>query len=64
MPPDVLTKLNGAVAKALGDSELKASFAKFGLTPVPTSLQDGAAFTKSEYEKWKKVITDGHITLD
>jgi tripartite-type tricarboxylate transporter receptor subunit TctC len=64
MPPDVLTKLNGAVAKALGDGELKASFAKFGLTPVPTSLQDGAAFTKSEYDKWKKVITDGHITLD
>jgi tripartite-type tricarboxylate transporter receptor subunit TctC len=64
MPPEVLAKLNAAVAKALGDSDLKASFAKFGLTAVPTSLQDGAAFTKSEYEKWKKVIADGHITLD
>jgi tripartite-type tricarboxylate transporter receptor subunit TctC len=64
MPPDVLAKLNGAVAQALQDSELKASFAKFGLTPVATSLPDSAAFTKSEYEKWKKVITDGHITLD
>jgi tripartite-type tricarboxylate transporter receptor subunit TctC len=64
IPPDVLAKLNAAVTKALGDDELKASFAKFGLTPVPTSLQDGAAFTKSEYEKWKKVINDGHITLD
>jgi len=63
-PPAVLAKLNSAVAQALGDSELKASFAKFGLTPVPTSLQDGAAFTKSEYDKWKKVIDDGHITLD
>jgi tripartite-type tricarboxylate transporter receptor subunit TctC len=63
-PPDVLAKLNSAVAQALGDSELKASFAKFGLTPVPTSLQDGKAFTKSEYDKWKKVIDDGHITLD
>jgi tripartite-type tricarboxylate transporter receptor subunit TctC len=63
-PPDALAKLNGAVAKALQDGELKASFAKFGLTPVATSLEDGAAFTKSEYEKWKKVIEDGHITLD
>ena len=63
-PPAVLAKLNGAVVEALGDGELKASFAKFGLLPVPTSLQDGAAFTKSEYEKWKKVIDDGHITLD
>jgi hypothetical protein len=31
---------------------------------VPTSLADGAAFTKTEYDKWKKVIADGHITLD
>ena len=64
MPSDVLDKLNGAVAKALQDGELKASFAKFGLTPRGTSLADGTAFTKSEYEKWKKVIADGHITLD
>ncbi len=64
MPPDVLAKLNGAVGKALQDPDLGAAFAKFGLTPVPTSVQDGAAFTKSEYEKWKKVITDGHITLE
>ena len=64
MPADVLAKLNSAVGKALQDPDLAAAFAKFGLTPVPTSLQDGAAFTKSEYEKWKKVITDGHITLD
>jgi tripartite-type tricarboxylate transporter receptor subunit TctC len=63
-PPDVLAKLNGAVKKALQDPELGKAFAKFGLTPVPTSLADSAAFTKSEYEKWKKVIADGHITLD
>jgi tripartite-type tricarboxylate transporter receptor subunit TctC len=64
VPPDVLAKLNSAVTKALQDPDLVAAFAKFGLTPVPTSLQDGAAFTKSEYEKWKKVIADGHISLD
>src|ERR1700729_977169 len=58
-PPDVLDKLNKAVAVALQDDELKQSFAKFGLTPRGTSLQEGAAFTKSEYEKWKKVIEDG-----
>jgi tripartite-type tricarboxylate transporter receptor subunit TctC len=64
MPSDVLAKLNSAVGKALQDPDVIAAFAKFGLTPVPTSVQDGTAFTKSEYEKWKKVITDGHITLD
>jgi len=34
------------------------------LTPRGTTLPEGAAFTKSEYEKWKKVIDDGHITLE
>jgi len=64
MPPDVLATLNSGFAKALADSELKAAFAKFGLTPRGTTLAEGAAFTKDEYEKWKKVIVDGHITLD
>ncbi|HXQ84405.1 MAG TPA: tripartite tricarboxylate transporter substrate binding protein [Xanthobacteraceae bacterium] len=64
MPADVLANLNDAINKALQDPELKASFAKFGLTPRGTSVAESAAFTKSEYEKWKKVITDGHITLD
>jgi tripartite-type tricarboxylate transporter receptor subunit TctC len=63
-PPEVLAKLNSAINKALQDSELKASFAKFGLTPRGTTLAEGAAFTKDEYLKWKKVIEDGHITLD
>jgi tripartite-type tricarboxylate transporter receptor subunit TctC len=64
MPAAVLAKLNASVAKALQDPDLKTAFAKFGLTPRGTSLADGAAFTKSEYLKWKKVIADGHITLD
>jgi len=63
-PPDALAKLNAAINKALQNDELKAAFAKFGLTPRGTSLPESAAFTKSEYEKWKKVIADGHITLD
>jgi tripartite-type tricarboxylate transporter receptor subunit TctC len=64
MPPAVLAKLNASVKKALQDPDLVAAFAKFGLTPVATSIADSAAFTKSEYEKWKKVIADDHITLD
>ena len=64
VPPDALAKLNGGIAKALKDEQLKASFATFGLTPRGTTLPEGAAFTKSEFEKWKKVIDDGHITLE
>src|SRR5271155_5617308 len=52
MPADVLAKLNASINKALQDPALKASFAKYGLTPRGTGLAEGVAFTKSEYEKW------------
>jgi tripartite-type tricarboxylate transporter receptor subunit TctC len=64
VPPDVLATLNTGVRKALQDDQLKTAFAKYGLTPRGTTLPESAAFTKSEYQKWKKVIDDGHITLD
>ncbi len=64
MPPDVLTSLNGGIDKALQDGRLKAAFAKFGIVPRGTTVQEGVAFTKSEYEKWHKVILDARITLD
>jgi len=63
-PAPVLAKLNAAITKALQDDELKAAFAKFGLTPRGTGLAEGTTVLKAEYEKWKKVITDGHITLN
>ena len=64
IPPDVLVKLNSGINQALQDDQLKIAFTKFGLTPRGTTLAEGAAFTKSEYEKWKKVVEDGHVTLD
>lgn len=64
MPPDVLAALNGGINKALQDGQLKGAFAKFGIVPRGTTVQEGVAFTKAEYEKWRKVILDAHITLD
>jgi tripartite-type tricarboxylate transporter receptor subunit TctC len=64
MPPDVLAALHSGINKALQDNQLKAAFAKFGIAPRGTSLQEGAEFTKEEYEKWRKIIIDAHITLD
>jgi tripartite-type tricarboxylate transporter receptor subunit TctC len=62
-PPAVLATLNGAVAKAVQTNDLKAAFAKFGIETRVTSLADAASFTKAEYEKWRKVILDSHISI-
>jgi tripartite-type tricarboxylate transporter receptor subunit TctC len=64
MPADTLAALNGGIDKALQDDQLKAAFAKFGIAPRGTTVQEGNAFTRAEYEKWRKVIIDAHITLD
>jgi tripartite-type tricarboxylate transporter receptor subunit TctC len=61
LPPAVLAKLNGEINKVLQNPELKAAFAKMGITPRGTSPEEGAAFTRSEYDKWKKVIVEGKI---
>ena len=61
MPPAVLAKLNSELNKVLQQPELKAAFGKIGIKPRGTSPEEGAAFTRSEYEKWKKVIVEGKI---
>jgi tripartite-type tricarboxylate transporter receptor subunit TctC len=47
--------------KVLQHPELKAAFARIGISPRGTSPEEGAAFTRAEYDKWKKVIVDGKI---
>ncbi len=61
LPPTVLAKLNGEINKVLQQPELKAAFAKIGVTPRGTSPEQAAAFTRAEYDKWKKVIVEGKI---
>ncbi len=61
MPPAVLAKLNGEINKVLQHPEMKAAMAKIGVEPRGTSPEEAAAITRSEYEKWKKVIVEGKI---
>jgi hypothetical protein len=45
-------------------SALKTSFAEFGVEPRISGVRETATFINDEYVKWKKVITDSHITLE
>jgi tripartite-type tricarboxylate transporter receptor subunit TctC len=64
LPPDVLARLNAAINdKVLKNPEFRAAVAKFGIEPRGTSLADGAATLKGEYEMWKKVIVEANIKL-
>ena len=61
VPAPIVAKINEAMVKALALPEVKTAFAKIGAEPVSSTPAEGAAFIKSEYEKWKKVLTDGNI---
>jgi tripartite-type tricarboxylate transporter receptor subunit TctC len=61
LPAPVLARLNGELKKALEAADLKASLAKVGVEPRGTSPEEGAAFLRAEFDKWKQVITDGKI---
>ena len=59
--PAIVARLNSELKKAMEHPEMKAAMAKIGVEPRGTSVEEAAAITKSEYEKWRKVIVDGKI---
>ena len=61
MPPAVLALLSSEINKALQHPEMKAALARIGVEPRGTTPEEGAAFTRAEFEKWKKVIVEGKI---
>jgi len=61
LPADVRAKLNADLRKALTSPEIKAAFNKVGAEPRGTTPEEAATFIKADYEKWKKIITDGKI---
>jgi tripartite-type tricarboxylate transporter receptor subunit TctC len=60
-PPAVIAKLNKAVSDALNDPEVHDKLVKAGATPVGGTPESLAAFMKSEYEKWGKVVQERGI---
>jgi len=64
IPKDVLAKINATInGKVLTNPEFKAAVAKFGVEPKGTSLDEGAAALKAEFDMWKKVIGEANIKM-
>lgn len=63
-PPEIIEKLNRAMAKALADPKLQAQIAELGATAVVTSPAQFAALIAKDVEKWGKVIQAANIKVD
>jgi len=64
LPADVRRKAHDAMVAALNQPEVRKQFDALGFEIVANTPEQFAAFEKSEYERWKKVIETGKITID
>ena len=63
-PPDVITKLNGALRKVIDSPEVQAKFKNVGFegfSSTPTELGD---YIKAQLEAWRQMVKDANIQAD
>ncbi len=64
MPAALVEKVNKDVQRVLASPEAVSRFDKLGITFVPNTPAEAAAFFKSETVKWNKVIEAAKLQLD
>lgn len=60
-PAAILQKINTDINRALQDSEVKAAYAKAGITIKPMNLAETEKFVRSEINKYTKIAKDAGI---
>lgn len=64
LPPALRTKASEAMVAALNEPAVKQQFTAIGLEVVGNTPAQFAGFQKQEFDRWKKVIETGKITID
>lgn len=63
-PPDVIAKLQAAVAAAVRDPQVNAKLLDIGYEPVGGTPEQFTAVLQQEIPRWHKLIRDLNISLD
>jgi tripartite-type tricarboxylate transporter receptor subunit TctC len=63
-PRDIVNRLNAQVGKILADPEIAKRFAGQGAEPQSTTGEQLAAYRRSEYERWRKLIAEMKLKTD
>ncbi len=64
LAPDLKQKIHAAMVTALTDPEVRKKFTDIGLEVVANTPEQFAEFQRTEFDRWKEVITTGKITAD
>jgi tripartite-type tricarboxylate transporter receptor subunit TctC len=63
-PPDVVNRLNAAVSKIVGQSEVQQAWARQGAVPLVMNPQAFDKYIQDDIQKWAKVIRSANIKAD
>ena len=63
-PPDVTTRLNAEINKALAAPDIVAKIAQLGAEPTPISVDETTAFYRAELAKFKDLVTRAKIPIE
>lgn len=64
MPHDIVMRLNGEVAKALAEPDMKKALFDAGVEPTPSTPEEMTAYMGEELERWGKVVKEAGIKVD
>jgi tripartite-type tricarboxylate transporter receptor subunit TctC len=63
-PKNVVATLNAEIRKALQNPAVAAGFEKVGAEPLGNTPPEAAAYVRSEFAKWAKVVKDAKLRAD
>jgi tripartite-type tricarboxylate transporter receptor subunit TctC len=63
-PPAIVAKLNAEVNKVLQMPDVKEKIANGGAVAAGGTSEDFAAFVKTDYAKWGKVVKESGVKLE
>lgn len=61
VPASVVTRMNAEIGTALQDQALRDAFAKVGVEPRWTTVDESARFVRAEFDKWSGVVRDAKL---
>lgn len=62
LPPELVQRVNTALNQALQEADVKERLARLGIEPVGGTPQQFAAMLEKDRAKWRKIITERHIS--
>jgi tripartite-type tricarboxylate transporter receptor subunit TctC len=62
LPAELVQRVNTALNQALQDADVKDRLARLGIEPVGGTPQQFAAMLEKDRAKWRKIITERHIS--